>query len=109
MGTQDRPAPRPDRDYPPASVVLRLVRLRTVQPNRVALGLVRRVRPHIIHAHLHEGALIGSVLSRVWKVPMVFDYLKDGAFAAPKIVEDSADVMITELGRWAAALKPLRG
>ena len=42
-------------------------------------------------------------------VPMVFDYLKDGAFAAPKIVEDSADVMITELGRWAAALKPLRG
>ena len=42
-------------------------------------------------------------------VPMVFDYLKDGAFAAPQIVEDSADVMITELGRWAAALKPLRG
>ena len=42
-------------------------------------------------------------------VPMVFDYLKDGRFEAPKLVQDSSDVMIAELGRWAAALKPLRG
>jgi glycosyltransferase involved in cell wall biosynthesis len=33
-----------------------------------------RVRPDIIHAHLHEGALIGTVLSRLWRVPMVFDF-----------------------------------
>ncbi|MHB1130937.1 MAG: glycosyltransferase family 4 protein [Chloroflexota bacterium] len=33
-----------------------------------------RVRPHIIHAHLHEGALIGGVLSRLWRVPLVFDF-----------------------------------
>jgi glycosyltransferase involved in cell wall biosynthesis len=32
------------------------------------------VRPDVIHAHLHEGALIGEVLSRMWGVPMVFDF-----------------------------------
>ena len=31
-------------------------------------------RPDIIHAHLHEGALIGGLLSRLWGVPMVFDF-----------------------------------
>ncbi|MHB1006942.1 MAG: glycosyltransferase family 4 protein [Chloroflexota bacterium] len=33
-----------------------------------------RVRPDIVHAHLHEGALIGGVLSRLWRVPLVFDF-----------------------------------
>jgi glycosyltransferase involved in cell wall biosynthesis len=37
---------------------------------RVALEL----RPTIIHAHLHEGALIGAVLRRLLGVPLVFDY-----------------------------------
>jgi glycosyltransferase involved in cell wall biosynthesis len=37
---------------------------------RVALA----ERPTIIHAHLHEGALIGSVLRRMSGVPLVFDY-----------------------------------
>jgi glycosyltransferase involved in cell wall biosynthesis len=32
------------------------------------------VRPHIIHAHMHEGALIGSILSRLLRVPLVFDF-----------------------------------
>lgn len=41
-------------------------------------------------------------------VPMVFDHLKDGRFDAPQIVQDSADTMIAELGRWAGALKTLR-
>lgn len=31
-------------------------------------------RPHIIHAHLHEGALIGGVLSRLLRIPLVFDF-----------------------------------
>ncbi len=31
-------------------------------------------RPHIIHAHLHEGALIGSVVGRVLRIPVIFDY-----------------------------------
>jgi glycosyltransferase involved in cell wall biosynthesis len=37
---------------------------------RVALAL----RPDIIHAHLHEGALIGGVLRRLLQVPLLFDY-----------------------------------
>lgn len=34
----------------------------------------RSFRPHLIHAHLHEGALIGSVLKRLLKIPLIFDY-----------------------------------
>ncbi|HEX6289439.1 MAG TPA: glycosyltransferase family 4 protein [Herpetosiphonaceae bacterium] len=37
---------------------------------RVALA----VRPDIIHAHLHEGALIGSVVSKLLRIPLIFDY-----------------------------------
>ncbi|MHB0856632.1 MAG: glycosyltransferase family 4 protein [Anaerolineae bacterium] len=33
-----------------------------------------QVRPDVIHAHLHEGALIGLVLSRLLRVPLVFDF-----------------------------------
>ncbi len=33
-----------------------------------------QVRPQILHAHLHEGALIGYFLSRLWGVPLVFDF-----------------------------------
>jgi glycosyltransferase involved in cell wall biosynthesis len=34
----------------------------------------RNIRPDIIHGHMHEGALIGSILSRLLGVPLVFDY-----------------------------------
>ncbi|RME10505.1 MAG: glycosyltransferase family 1 protein [Ardenticatenia bacterium] len=30
--------------------------------------------PTLIHAHLHEGALIGSVLARVRRLPLIFDF-----------------------------------
>ncbi len=33
-----------------------------------------RHRPDVIHAHLHEGALIGVVVGRVLRIPVVFDY-----------------------------------
>ncbi|MHB9034138.1 MAG: glycosyltransferase family 4 protein [Anaerolineae bacterium] len=33
-----------------------------------------RIRPQVIHAHLHEGALIGLVLSKLWRIPLVFDF-----------------------------------
>jgi len=33
-----------------------------------------QVRPSVIHAHLHEGALIGYPVSRALQVPLVFDY-----------------------------------
>jgi glycosyltransferase involved in cell wall biosynthesis len=37
------------------------------------LQVALKVKPTIIHAHIHEGALIGAVLKRIINVPMVFD------------------------------------
>jgi glycosyltransferase involved in cell wall biosynthesis len=42
----------------------------SLQVLRTALS----IRPHLIHAHLHEGALIGSVVARALGVPLLFDY-----------------------------------
>jgi len=39
-----------------------------------ALAVALRIRPTIIHAHLHEGALIGAVLKRLVRAPLVFDF-----------------------------------
>lgn len=39
-----------------------------------ALAVGQRVRPSIIHAHIHEGALIGAMLKRVLGVPLIFDF-----------------------------------
>jgi glycosyltransferase involved in cell wall biosynthesis len=39
-----------------------------------ALAVGLRVRPTVIHAHIHEGALIGAWLKRVLRVPLVFDF-----------------------------------
>ena len=39
-----------------------------------ALEVTIRFKPQVIHAHLHEGALIGGVLSRLLRVPLVFDF-----------------------------------
>lgn len=36
--------------------------------------LIARHRFDIIHAHLHEGALIGLVMGRLFRVPVVFDF-----------------------------------
>lgn len=33
-----------------------------------------RWRPDVIHAHLHEGALIGGIVGRLLRVPVIFDY-----------------------------------
>ena len=44
-----------------------LLFLRTI----AAMG---QFRPHLIHAHLHEGALMGYLLSKLWRVPLVFDF-----------------------------------
>lgn len=33
-----------------------------------------RFRPDVIHAHMHEGALVGSVMSPLTGAPMVFDF-----------------------------------
>ena len=39
-----------------------------------ALRSALRVKPDIIHAHLHEGALIGRAVSAITGAPLVFDY-----------------------------------
>jgi glycosyltransferase involved in cell wall biosynthesis len=38
------------------------------------VAVARTFRPHLIHAHLHEGALIGSLLKRLLRIPLLFDY-----------------------------------
>jgi glycosyltransferase involved in cell wall biosynthesis len=40
----------------------------------MSLWHVLRHRPDIIHAHLHEGGLIGWVLNKLTGVPLVFDF-----------------------------------
>ncbi len=39
-----------------------------------ALREFRRFRPDVIHGHMHEGALIGGLLGRLFDTPLVFDY-----------------------------------
>ena len=39
-----------------------------------SLAAMVQVKPDIIHAHLHEGALVGQVLAKLWGVPLVFDF-----------------------------------
>jgi glycosyltransferase involved in cell wall biosynthesis len=39
-----------------------------------ALTTALRQRPTIIHAHMHEGALMGAALKRLLGVPLVFDF-----------------------------------
>ena len=38
------------------------------------LQIGRRLRPDIVHGHMHEGALLGGVLARLLRVPLVFDF-----------------------------------
>lgn len=41
---------------------------------RKALIEARSFHPHLIHAHLHEGALIGLLLKKILYIPLLFDY-----------------------------------
>ena len=41
-------------------------------------------------------------------IPMVGQHMKEGRFAAQEVHQTSATTMLTELARWAEALKPLR-
>jgi len=59
-----------------------------------SLTEARSFRPHLIHAHLHEGALIGAVLKGVLRIPLLFDYqgslsgesLNHGFFRDPSLI-----------------------
>jgi glycosyltransferase involved in cell wall biosynthesis len=63
-----------------------------------SLQVALRTKPHIVHAHLHEGALIGYPISRLLRVPLVFDlqgsltsemidhgFLDPNGFAHPRV------------------------
>jgi len=39
-----------------------------------ALSVALQIKPDIVHGHIHEGALIGYVVSRLLGVPLVFDF-----------------------------------
>jgi glycosyltransferase involved in cell wall biosynthesis len=39
-----------------------------------ALSTALKLKPDIIHGHIHEGALIGAPIARLLGVPLVFDY-----------------------------------
>lgn len=38
-----------------------------------ALKVARSFKPHLIHAHIHEGAFIGAILKKLIRVPLLFD------------------------------------
>ncbi len=38
-----------------------------------ALSIAGKFKPHILHAHLHEGAFLGVFLKKMLKIPFVFD------------------------------------
>jgi len=73
----------------------------------LALRVGRRVRPHLVHGHLHEGALIGYVVARRRRVPLVFDFqgsltaeMIDHGFLSPR---SPAFRVFRALERWIVA------
>jgi glycosyltransferase involved in cell wall biosynthesis len=80
----------------------------------MSVWYVLRHKPDIIHAHLHEGGLIGWILSKLTGAPLVFDFqgsltaeMIDHNFLAPKSrfyrflywletqIDHAADVILT--------------
>jgi glycosyltransferase involved in cell wall biosynthesis len=60
------------QEMPVGSSWLKLILDLALAPTALAAAL--RFRPDVIHAYLHEGALIGSALARLLRCPLVFDY-----------------------------------
>jgi glycosyltransferase involved in cell wall biosynthesis len=82
-----------------------------------ALALARTFRPHLIHAHLHEGAFIGLFLKMVLRIPLLFDcqgsltaeimdhgFIRQGSLlhslfsSLERFINDRADCIITSSG-----------
>jgi glycosyltransferase involved in cell wall biosynthesis len=60
----------PDVKIGPARRKLYLDPLLFIKASRVA----SQIKPNVVHAHLHDGALIGFPVSRACRVPLVFDF-----------------------------------
>src|SRR4051794_11013425 len=39
-----------------------------------SLRVALEIKPDLVHAHLHEGALIGAVVAKLLRIPLIFDY-----------------------------------
>ncbi|MDX1414367.1 MAG: glycosyltransferase family 4 protein [Candidatus Promineifilaceae bacterium] len=48
-----------------------------------------RLRPQIVHGHMHEGALIGGFVARLLGIPLVFDY--QGSMTSEMVDHDFLD------------------
>ncbi len=88
-----------------------------------ALTVATDFRPHILHAHLHEGAFLGVFLKKIQKIPLVFDcqgsltteiidhgFVKTGSIMCrifqlvEKFINRRADFIITSSGAGAEEL-----
>jgi len=65
-----------------------------------AFAVSFRFRPHIIHAHLHEGAAIGWLLKLTTRAPLIFDY--QGSLSGECIDHGffKADSRVARIFRW---------
>ena len=89
-----------------------------------ALKTARAFRPHLIHAHLHEGAFIGLFLKILLRIPLLFDcqgsltaeiidhgFIRKGSLlhrlfsALERFINDRADFIVTSSGAAAADLR----
>jgi glycosyltransferase involved in cell wall biosynthesis len=55
------------------------------------IEVAREIRPQVIHGHMHEGALIGGVVGKMMRIPLVFDFqgsltseMVDHGFLSPR-------------------------
>jgi glycosyltransferase involved in cell wall biosynthesis len=62
-----------------------------------------RLRPDVVHGHLHEGALIGGVIARLVRRPLVFDY--QGSLSSEMV--DHA--FLDRSGPWYGPVRRLEG
>lgn len=68
-----------------------------------ALRAGLRLRPDVIHGHMHEGALIGAVLARLIGRPLVFDF--QGSLSSEMVDHG----FVREGGMWYRAVQRLEG
>ncbi len=81
-----------------------------------ALNTARRFKPDVIHAHLHEGAVLGWILKKILHIPLVFDmqgsltgeliahnfplvrtvWLMNIWYAIEKVIDHMADAMLVQ-------------
>lgn len=90
----------------------------------IVLREMRRLKPDIIHAHLHEGALIGQIARATHHAPLLFDYqgsltaeMTDHGFLRPfsmlraplaqieRTINHAADIIVTSTHHAARCLR----